>query len=307
MEKIEKNEWKEVSLGVWEILIPEDFRIKPSSSFSDSSISFHDKHDRLQVKQIFIRSGNKTRSIYSPNSFSKAYFRKLLKELYSNFESIEGKRVAYGFLPGRSVVDQAKRHIGFDYSISLDIQDFFDSIKPKTIKNLVSKDLVPLLFVNGAPRQGLPTSPIISNIAFNEVDSEILKFLDSLTLKSKEESFGGMFVNPFTVSMSSYEYTRYADDLTISLNDYDQIPKIINGIQRILFRYNFELNTRKTKILHSKNGRRIICGVAVDDVRVYPTRKLLKKMRAATHQSNFLSLLGLRAWNYSITKKNKTN
>ncbi|WP_409579246.1 reverse transcriptase domain-containing protein [Vibrio owensii] len=100
-----------------------------------------------------------------------------------------------------------------------------------------------------------------------------------------------------------YSYTRYADDLSVSLDQYEDIARVINGVQRILLRHGFELNARKTKILDSKNGRRVICGVGVDEETVYPTRKTLKKLRAARHQKNLSSVFGHRAWIYSIDKK----
>ncbi|MBE4018912.1 hypothetical protein HJ130_07420 [Vibrio parahaemolyticus] len=89
----------------------------------------------------------------------------------------------------------------------------------------------------------------------------------------------------------------------MSLDSYDDIARVINGVQRILLRHGFDLNARKTKILDAKNGRRVICGVGVDVETVYPTRKTLKKLRAARHQKNLSSVFGHRAWIYSIDKK----
>ncbi|WP_305368927.1 reverse transcriptase domain-containing protein [Photobacterium leiognathi] len=160
------------------------------------------------------------------------------------------------------------------------------------------------LFINGAARQGLPTSPVLSNIAFNTIDREIIDFLESkMGLLFGKPKYGALVFGLSEKQKKYYSYTRYADDLSISLDSYDDIARIINSVQRILLKYGFELHAKKTKILDSKNGRRVICGVGVDTESVYPTRKTLKKLRAAAHQKHLSSVFGHRAWIYSIDKK----
>lgn len=285
-------DWTEVSSGVWKLPVPKTYLKEETDSL------FFDGEPVLQIKQISVKSGHKVRAIFAPDDFSKALYRERLKELYTLFSNIESQPVAYGFIPQRSVVDQAKCHVGYQYTISLDIRDFFDSIKPKLVKNLIPEEMIPMLFINGAPRQGLPTSPIVANIAFDKIDREIFEFLSSIE--------GLSHTSDYFISPPSFTYTRYADDLSISLNENSMASRIITGVQRILLRYSFELHPHKTKVLNAHNGRRVICGVGVDKKSVYPTRKTLRKIRAATHQSNFPSLLGLRSWVSSIEKKQST-
>lgn len=276
--------WTESSKGAWEIPIPSRY-----------SRDFNNPASRLKVNQLSVKTGHKTRTIFAPDHLSKIFYRELLSELYTIFSDIETQVVAFGFIPNRSVVDQAKCHIDYKYTISLDIRDFFDSIKPKLVEGLIPDEMIPILFINGAPRQGLPTSPIVANIAFDKIDKEIIAFLSSITELSRRQNW--------QFSIDSFTYTRYADDLSISLHDKSLINRIIRGIQIILMMYGFELHPNKTKVLYAHNGRRVICGVGVDEDNVYPTRKALKKIRAATHQSNLSSLLGLQSWVSSIQKK----
>lgn len=264
----------------------------------------------LKAEKLTVNTSGKYREVYSPAAQTKVIFRTLIPFLNGVFSKIEHDKVAYGFIPKRSCVEQAKQHIGYQYTISLDIKNFFDNITPDLVKEHIDDDLISLLFLNGAPRQGFPTSPVISNIAFNIIDLEISKFLDSALIEKASEQYKGSPIAFAALKRRQtygktvlYAYTRYADDLSISVNNPDVFDIVINGLESILRKFGFELNEKKTKILYAKNGRRIICGVGVDDRGIYPTRKTLKKIRAATHQERFSSLLGLRAWAYSIEKK----
>ena len=302
------NQWKEDVNGVWSItLTPKLSNIYNVLAYGEW-LSDPNKIEALSVKKIHVDTGGKKRLIYSPNMDSKGFYQAILPKLNETFEKMQERTVAFGFVPKRSCVDQALQHVNYAYTISLDIKDFFDHVKIKHVKGLIDEELIPYLFIDGAARQGLPTSPMVSNIAFNAIDLEIIAFLEEkmgfTTGKPKADIDVLFFDFDFEEDQKRYyAYTRYADDLSVSLDRYEDIARVINGVQRILFRHGFELNARKTKILDSKNGRRIICGVGVDEETVYPTRKTLKRLRAARHQKNLSSMFGHRAWIYSIDKK----
>ncbi|MCU8488316.1 reverse transcriptase family protein [Vibrio vulnificus] len=298
-----ENQWEDNSNGVWSITLTP----KLSKIYADvvwrEWLSEPGMIEVLNVRKIHVDTGGKKRQIYSPDMNSKVFYQALLPNLNETFEKMEERAVAFGFVPKRSCVDQALQHRNYAYTISLDIKDFFDHVKPKHVKGLIDEELIPYLFIDGAARQGLPTSPMVSNIAFNAIDREIIAFLeDKITLISDKPKYSGSSWG-WEEKKRYYTYTRYADDLSVSLDSYDDIARVINGVQRILLRHGFELNARKTKILDAKNGRRVICGVGVDVETVYPTRKTLKKLRAARHQKNLSSVFGHRAWIYSIDKK----
>ncbi|EGQ9300156.1 RNA-directed DNA polymerase [Vibrio vulnificus] len=300
---VNENQWEDNSNGVWSItLTPKLSKIYADVVWGEW-LSEPGMIEVLNVRKIHVDTGGKKRQIYSPDMHSKVFYQALLPNLNETFEKMEERAVAFGFVPKRSCVDQAFQHRSYAYTISLDIKDFFDHVKPKHVKGLIDEELIPYLFIDGAARQGLPTSPMVSNIAFNAIDREIIAFLeDKITLIADKPKYGGSSWG-WEEKKRYYTYTRYADDLSVSLDSYDDIARVINGVQRILLRHGFELNARKTKILDAKNGRRVICGVGVDVETVYPTRKTLKKLRAARHQKNLSSVFGHRAWIYSIDKK----
>jgi len=300
---VNENQWEDNSNGVWSItLTPKLSKIYADVVWGEW-LSEPGMIEVLNVRKICVDTGGKKRLIYSPNMDSKGFYQAILPKLNETFEKMEERAVAYGFVPKRSCVDQALQHVNYAYTISLDIKDFFDHVKIKHVKGLIDEELIPYLFIDGAARQGLPTSPMVSNIAFNAIDRQIVTFLEDkigrVASRPKDEFFFDL-----EDDLKCYcSYTRYADDLSISLSQYEDVARVINGVQRILLRHGFELNARKTKILDAKNGHRVICGVGVDEETVYPTRKTLKKLRAARHQKNLSSIFGHRAWIYSIDKK----
>ncbi|KOO13427.1 hypothetical protein AKJ18_18785 [Vibrio xuii] len=305
---VNENQWEDNSNRVWSItLTPKLSKIYADVVWGEW-LSEPGMIEVLNVRKIHVDTGGKKRQIYSPDMHSKVFYQALLPNLNESFEKMEERAVAFGFVPKRSCVDQALQHRNYAYTISLDIKDFFDHVKPKHVRGLIDEELIPYLFIDGAARQGLPTSPMVSNIAFNAIDREIIAFLEEKTGLTTSKPKAGIDLLFFDFDFEEdqkryYSYTRYADDLSVSLDSHDDIARVINGVQRILLRHGFELNARKTKILDAKNGRRVICGVGVDEETVYPTRKTLKKLRAARHQKNLSSVFGHRAWIYSIDKK----
>ena len=92
------------------------------------------------------------------------------------------------------------------------------------------------------------------------------------------------------------KYTRYADDLVVSFDNKKDIGKVIFLIKSIVNDAKFKINKKKTKIQNIKNGRIIITGVGIDKKGVYPTRKTIKKIRAAIYNNNQACNKGLQEW-----------
>ena len=145
----------------------------------------------------------------------------------------------------------AFEHIGYQYTLSLDLEDFFDSIRPSHVKKYMPYDQIDFCFIDKAPRQGLPTSPVISNLAFIECDKLIL---EQCRLIDKNIVF-----------------TRYADDLVFSFNDISVAKSLEIQVELLVRQNGFKLNKSKTKLQSSKAGRRIITGVSVAET-IHPTR-----------------------------------
>ena len=230
---------------------------------------------KKEYKIFRLPKGNgKFRTIYSPKGEYKAALIDLVSSLSIKAERLDKYNINYAFMKGRNVVMNAEAHIGYNYTLSMDLSNFFDSVRKSMVKDVLNKTELELCFIDNIARQGLPTSPAIANIAFLKCDKAIIK-----TFKKQ-----GMAVS----------YTRYADDLTFSFNNKEYAQKIIDIVKKIVTKAGFKINTSKTKLQDARNGRRIITGIGVDKDGVHPTRKILRKIRAAEHQKNSRSLQGLK-------------
>lgn len=236
------------------------------------------------VRKIMIPKRNgKFRTIYSPDKKEKRENREWLPALRNIHRDEVGRRfrladVCHGFVEGRSPVSNAAAHIGYKYTISMDLRDFFDSVTADKVDWCISSDMLSHVMVDGAARQGLPTSPIVANIAAIKLDEKIVMFLSS-------------------AAMSHYRsvYTRYADDLTISVDELFVVNTIIAEVERVVAERQFVLATEKTKVQSASAGRRIITGIGVDDM-LHPTRKSKRKLRAMQHQGNFSAAISMHHW-----------
>ena len=126
--------------------------------------------------------------------------------------------------------------------------------------------------------QGLPTSPILANIAAAKMDEQIVKL----------SRRAGRFDNRFA-------YTRYADDLTFSFNDQRLVAILKDAVPRIVAECGFVLNEKKTRLQCADYGRRMVTGIAVDD-QVHSRRETKRRLRAAKHQGNAPQVCGLEEY-----------
>ncbi len=218
----------------------------------------------------------KFRKVYIASENDAQRLRSLLPLLEDILFDIDSEEVNYAFVKGRNCALNALQHIGYRYTLSLDLKDFFASVQRKHVSRFIPSEILDQCLIDGIPHQGLPTSPLIATIAFLECDRKILELLRLLEVK--------------------LVYTRYADDLTISFNDIKQQENIINIVRQVTEASGFKINEQKTLLQDSKNGRIIITGLAINGHKIQSTRRTRRKIRAATHQNNLDSMNGLVEW-----------
>lgn len=216
------------------------------------------------------------RELYIPCAEYRKSLVDLLPELNRILAECQVVDVAYAFQKGRNCALMAKQHVGRPFVVSIDLEEFFESIRPHHVEGLIGDRVIDHCFIGGRLRQGLPTSPVISNIAFCSVDLVITKALKTLSIDVK--------------------YTRYADDLIFSYFDESRTKEIVRIIENIVEANGFRINNRKTRMQSQKSGRIVIVGIGVDHNGLHPTRATRRKLRAALHQGNERSASGLKEW-----------
>jgi hypothetical protein len=218
----------------------------------------------------------KFREIYIASKEDHLVLRRLIPQLNEIHERCDETGAGYAFLRNRNCALMALRHIGHLFTLSMDLENFFESVTTRHVQDVLPHDLIDLCFIDDRLRQGLPTSPAISNIAFCPFDSKIVTALKTLKIDAV--------------------YTRYADDLVFSYNDVSACGKIQTVVRQIMERGGFKVNDKKTHIQSAVNGRVIVTGIAIDTSGLHSTRKTKKKIRAALHQGNQASAAGLAEW-----------
>lgn len=185
---------------------------------------------------------------------------------------------ATGFVPGKSIVDNAKQHVGKHYVYNIDLKDFFHSFDRTWVKygfmmppfNLGKEreDLAFLLAslcthpfeVDGRVQtvlpQGAPTSPTITNILCVKLDRR----LNGLAKR-------------FNITFS-----RYADDISFS-SDTNVFKKenFLNELNRIIEDQKLVINPTKTRT-QMTGFRQEVTGLSVN-TKVNVNSRYIKQLR----------------------------
>lgn len=186
------------------------------------------------------------RDISMPSYNLKKIQRWILDNILYN---VEVHKSATGFMREKSIVDNARCHIKKDVVVNIDIKNFFPSIDFNKVFYMFynlgyTKELCyalsKLVTYAGVLPQGAPSSPYIANIIMKNIDLRLEGFSNKI----------------------NSDYTRYADDITISGNKKVvlQVPFIISIIEN----EGFKINLEKLKIQY-RRSRQEVTGIVVND------------------------------------------
>ncbi|EMW7736531.1 TIR domain-containing protein [Yersinia enterocolitica] len=191
------------------------------------------------------------------------------------------KTAAHGFIKGKSIKSNAKKHIGKKYVLNIDLSNFFETItfarvygvfksRPFNFGHDAASVLAQACTYNGVLPQGAPTSPALSNIIAASLDKKLV----TLARKFK------------------IQYTRYADDITFSFNQKppEDLVKVIDGgalceigdlLNEIIESCGFKVNLKKLR-LQSRTQRQEVTGLIVNN-KVNVSRDYIRITRAMIH------------------------
>lgn len=243
--------------------------------------------NQFLYKSVKIPKKNKSefRELLIPNMALKNMQRWILDNILYNCET---HICATGFVPQKSIVDNALPHIRKKYILKMDISDFFPSINFKKARSIfhsmgynhdVATALANICTINNQLPQGAPTSPYIANLYCVKLDERLFQLCKKNNL----------------------DYTRYADDITISGDR--NILWIKDVVSEILFEFDFKNNDKKSVIL-KPGDRKKVTGIIVNE-RISVPKSIIREIRMTLY---FINKYGLEKHlsniNYDINMKN---
>jgi retron-type reverse transcriptase len=195
---------------------------------------------------------------------------------------------AHGFVPGRSIVTNARPHVGRAVVVNVDLRDFFPTVTFRRVKGLFHAlgysehvATVLALLCTEPPRvpaevdgkvyhvalgqrvlpQGACTSPALTNALCRRLDRR----LDALARRH------------------GFAYTRYADDLTFSGDRPAAVGRLLRSVRSILEDEGFAEQPSKTRVMR-RARRQEVTGVTVNS-RPSICRKEVRALRALLHNA----------------------
>lgn len=170
-----------------------------------------------------------------------------------------------------NIIENARKHVAKREILNIDLKDFFNSITTTQVYQLFRSDIFKfndniakaLAFIMTNDNQlptGAPTSPTLSNFICIKLDKELARFC----LKN------------------NLNYSRYADDLTFSSDNFIS-DNLRTEIFQIIRSHKFEINQKKV-FKKTNHAKQTVTGIIVNE-KLNIDRKYLKKVRAMLHDA----------------------
>lgn len=175
-----------------------------------------------------------------------------------------------GGVKGRCIQDNARLHQGARCLITIDIKNFYPSIKPAQVRSVFQKTLncsssvafllTGLTTCRDRLPQGAPTSPLLANLVLSSFDSEIRSVCDEHQIR----------------------YSSWVDDLAFS---GDSPAHVIGDVVATLIKAGFRVSHRKIKQMNSRD-RKVLNGLVLGKF-ITVQKQYRARIRAGIH--NFKS------------------
>ncbi len=210
------------------------------------------------------------RCILAPDPPTKRLQRLLLQRLLAR---LDAHPAAIGFERGRSIVDNARPHVGQAVVVRMDLVDFFLSTRARRVRTWfrrlgydreASRLLTRLTTHQGCLPPGAPSSPRLSTLVNRKLD---------VRLARAAEHYGAV-------------YTRYADDLTFSfaIDDADRIHRLRRLVRRIAESEGYRVHRRRKQHVRRRHQRQLVTGLVVNESLQLP-RETRRWLRAVEHRA----------------------
>lgn len=196
----------------------------------------------------------------------------LQRVLLSRFLGLPWGEHVGAYVLGRSCVFTAQQHTKKAILISMDIKDFFPSVKRSMVRRCLhalgynhytASLLTALMTYEKAVPQGAPTSGAIANLVADQLlDQPLLEKLKG----------------------TGWVYTRYSDDIDLSHPEEkteEEQQQVINLVIKLAAKAGFKMKTEKTRIMPPQKSQRVL-GLVVNE-KVNVDRRRMKHVKAIIH------------------------
>jgi len=279
------------NLGLPDIESIEDLADKTRLSLNKVKYISYRSRYLYKVYDVPKKSGKKRR-IAQPNRELKAVQAWILRNILDKLSSSVHCK---GFENGTSILDNAIPHVNSNYVLTVDLEDFFQSVKASSVYTIfrsigysknISSILTNLCTFEGGLPQGAPTSPKLANLACAKLDYRV-------------HGYAGQ---------KGIVYTRYADDITLSAQTAKKIYKAKQFIGTIISNEGFAINRAKTRISGTQSQKKIT-GLILSENHVGIGRDKYREIRSKIHHlfvnrnDEYSHTNGLLSFVYSVDKK----
>lgn len=215
-------------------------------------------------------------------------FKKLLEQKYIEYLP----SCVHGYVCGRNIISNANAHIcgSHNFILKIDIKNFFNSITYERLYKLFSKiwydkklqktrldvsTLNAMCIISTCNKhlpQGSCVSPILSNMICKKMDKELSAY----------------------ARKNNAIYTRYADDITFSFDNNNDLLAFIEGnppysknfqlkssLVDIFIRNKFVVNDKKVHLINKSKSQRIT-GIVINE-KINVKRQYIRNIRALIH------------------------
>ena len=193
-----------------------------------------------------------------------------------------------------NIVSNAAVHANKKFVMNIDIENFFPNISAKRIYELFKSDIfgfnetvsIALSLLCTYKKQlptGAPTSPVLSNFICLDLDNSLMEICSDLEIN----------------------YTRYADDLIFSSDNYSYLDEdIIHVVKSTIVNHGFIINEKKFRI-QSRHRQQNVTGIVVNK-KVNVDRKYIRNLRAVLHHWEQSGLVAAAMRNLNVEESGVT-
>jgi RNA-directed DNA polymerase len=206
------------------------------------------------------KKNGEQRLIENPSKSLKA-IQAVLNDFLQAVYWLQKTPSAYGFVirptdareEPRNIVTNARQHLNKPWLLNADLEDFFHYVKADVVMQLFMEKpfgfpleladlLTRLMTLNGRLPMGAPTSPVLSNLAFQKVEMDIQAYANQY----------------------GWHFTRYADDMSFS-SDKPITLHQIDALENIVKLYGYEFNPNKV-MLYGPDEEKSVTGLRLDNI-----------------------------------------